>query len=106
MLGCRGAVAGAALQQAQRSLNFANTVALMVDAQACHEAGGGLSKRELALANRIVQEGRAILIILNKLDLLPEPQQQQVGRQTSHILPLSNEVHATPVSEYPVLCPL
>lgn len=79
-------MASAALQQAQRSLNFANMVALMVDAQHCHQAGGGLGKRELALANRIVKEGRAIVIVLNKLDLLTEAQQQQVITPLSALL--------------------
>jgi hypothetical protein len=73
-----GAVAGEALQQARRSLNYANVVILMADAQVSLRAGGGLSKRELTLAAQIVREGRAILIALNKLDLLTEADQQRV----------------------------
>ena len=45
----------------------------MADAQQAAAAHTqGLTRRDLALASKVVQEGRALLILLNKLDALPE----------------------------------
>ena len=52
----------------------------MADAQQAVAAGArGLPKRDLALAARIVGEGRALLILLNKADLLPKPERAKVA---------------------------
>ncbi len=71
-------MAGAALKQAEHSLNFAQVVVLMVDATVNLQLGAGLTRRELALAASIVREGRALLIVLNKLDLLSELDRDKV----------------------------
>ena len=45
----------------------------MADAQqAAAKDARGLSRKDLALASRVVSEGRALLILLNKLDALPQ----------------------------------
>ena len=52
----------------------------MADAPQAAAAGArGLPKRDLSLAARIVGEGRALLILLNKADLLPEPERAKVA---------------------------
>lgn len=71
-------MAGAALKQAEHSLNFAHVVAVMADAPVNLSLGTGLTRRELALASSTVREVRALLILLNKLDLLPPLERAQV----------------------------
>ena len=52
----------------------------MADAQQAAAAHTqGLARRDLALASKVVQEGRALLILLNKLDTLPEAAAARVG---------------------------
>lgn len=80
-------MAGGALRQAEHSLNFAQVVVLMVDAQVSAGLDAGLTRRELALASSIVREGRSLLIALNKLDLLSDLDRDKVqfsvcGRDT------------------------
>jgi predicted GTPase len=51
----------------------AQVVLLVADAQQAAGPGArGLARKDLALASKIVGEGRALLILLNKLDALPQ----------------------------------
>ena len=71
-LRCREAVAAQARQQAERMWNLAHLVVIVADAGHAAAHGGGLSKREVALAGSVVHEGRCLLVVLNKLDALPD----------------------------------
>ena len=51
-----------------RTLKFAEVVALVVDATA------PLERQDLTIARLVVQEGRALVIVLNKWDLIADPQ--------------------------------
>ncbi len=85
-------MAGGALRQAEHALNFAQVVVLMVDAAVSTQLGAGLTRRELALASSIVREGRALIIALNKLDLLSPLDRDKVrrDRHTSPFVASSN----------------
>jgi GTPase len=54
-----------AVADAIRALKVADVAVLVLDAQA-----GSLHKHELAICNAILQEGRALIIVANKMDLL------------------------------------
>lgn len=56
--------------QTRRSFNRAHIILLVIDALTVDQGERGLLKRELALASDIVSEGRAIVVVLNKLDAL------------------------------------
>ena len=75
---CRGAVAQLTLQQGQRSMHMAAVVVLLVNAQQIMTDGVGVSKREIALASDVINEGRALLIVANKLDACSDAQRVQV----------------------------
>ena len=49
-------------------MHMAAVVVLLVNAEEVRERGAGVSKRELALASDVIKEGRALLIVANKLD--------------------------------------
>ena len=50
-----------------RSLKFADVVALMIDATM------PLERQDLTIARLVVQEGRALVVVLNKWDLIEDP---------------------------------
>lgn len=77
-MACRGAVAQLTLQQGQRSMHMAAVVVLLVNAEEIRERGAGVSKRELALATDVINEGRALLIVANKLDACSLDERMQV----------------------------
>lgn len=66
--------------QGSAKVNFGHAVVLVVDAEAAHArvsapvrgVGAALSRRELALAGTVLDEGRLLLIALNKADALPD----------------------------------
>lgn len=66
--------------QGSAKVNFGHAVVLVVDGTAAHErvhravrgSGMPLSRRELALAGTVLEEGRLLLIALNKADALAE----------------------------------
>jgi ribosome-associated GTPase EngA len=65
-----GTVARAASLIGKSTLRLANVVALIVDSTGIIERGKGLTHAEASLANIVVQEGRALLLVANKLDAL------------------------------------
>ena len=52
--------------------NLAHLVVIVADASHAAAHGGGLTKREVVLAGSVVHEGRCLLVVLNKLDALPD----------------------------------
>lgn len=73
-----GAVAKMAALERQRSLRLAHVVALVVDAHAAFTGTEGLTRRELSMASEVVEEGRGLLLLLNKADLLPAGRRAEV----------------------------
>lgn len=51
----------------------------MVDALAAYKLETiGMTRRELALASNIIDEGRALVVLLNKIDAIPKEFRQEV----------------------------
>lgn len=59
-------------------MHMAAVVVLLVNAEEVRERGAGVSKRELALASDVINEGRALLIVANKLDACSPDERIQV----------------------------
>ena len=59
-------------------MHMAAVVVLLVNAEDIRDRQAGLSKRELALATDVIKEGRALLIVANKLDACSEDERLQV----------------------------
>ena len=77
-----------------RALNFAEVVVLMIDATQPFE------KQDLSIASLIVQEGRALVIALNKYDLLENRQEvmKDIAHKLEHTLPQIKGIPVVPVS--------
>ncbi|DBA81670.1 TPA: hypothetical protein ACH3X1_007420 [Trebouxia sp. C0004] len=93
-----GAVAEQTLQQGQRSMHMAAVVVLLVNAEDVRDRGAGVSKRELALASDVIKEGRALLIVANKLDACSDNERSAVmERIHSQFQASTSEVAALPL---------
>lgn len=77
-----------------RALNFAEVVILMIDATQPFE------KQDLTIASLIVQEGRGLVIGLNKYDLLENRQEvmKDIAHKLEHSLPQIKGIPIVPVS--------
>ncbi len=77
-----------------RALNFAEVVVLLIDATQPFE------KQDLSIASLIVQEGRALVIGLNKYDLLENRQEvmKDIAHKLEHSLPQIKGIPIVPVS--------
>ena len=77
-----------------RALNFAEVVVLMVDATMPFE------KQDLTIASLVVQEGRSLVIALNKYDLVEDRQKvlKDIHDSIEHTLPQIQGVSVVPIS--------
>lgn len=77
-----------------RALNFAEVVILMVDATMPFE------KQDLSIASLIVQEGRSLVIALNKYDLMENRQEvmKDILETLEHSLPQVKGIPVVPIS--------
>ncbi|MBT5185807.1 MAG: ribosome biogenesis GTPase Der [Kordiimonadaceae bacterium] len=77
-----------------RALNFAEVVVLMIDATMPFE------KQDLSIASLVVQEGRALVIALNKYDLLENRQEvmKDIAHKLEHTLPQIKGIPVVPIS--------
>ena len=55
-----------------RAIRFADVVALMVDATSVQDFGQGIEKQDLTIARQVEEEGRALVIVANKWDLVED----------------------------------
>ncbi|MCF6197493.1 MAG: ribosome biogenesis GTPase Der, partial [Emcibacter sp.] len=77
-----------------RALNFAEVVVLMIDATMPFE------KQDLSIASLIVQEGRSLVIALNKYDLMENRQEvmKDILDTLEHSLPQIKGIPVVPIS--------
>jgi GTP-binding protein len=77
-----------------RTVRFAETVALVIDANQAME------RQDLTIANLVAEEGRAIVLAANKWDLVPDPKAAltQLHERLDEALPQLRGVALVPVS--------
>ncbi len=77
-----------------RALNFAEVVVLMIDATMPFE------KQDLSIASLVVQEGRSLVIALNKYDLMENRQEimKDIQETLEHSLPQIKGIPIVPIS--------
>lgn len=77
-----------------RALNFAEVVVLMIDANQPFE------RQDLTIASLVIQEGRALVIALNKYDLLENREKalKDIQHTLEHSLPQVKGIPVVPVS--------
>ena len=77
-----------------RALNFAEVVILMIDATQPFE------RQDLSIASLAVQEGRSVIIALNKYDLIENRQEvlKDIDEKLGHTLPQVKGIPVVPIS--------
>ncbi len=60
-----------------RAIRFADVVILLVDAVTVQDFGKGIEKQDLRIAQHVEQEGRALVIAINKWDLVTDQAKQR-----------------------------
>jgi len=77
-----------------RALNFAEVVVLMIDATQPFE------RQDLNIASLVVQEGRSLVIALNKYDLIENRQEvmKDINEKLGHTLPQVKGIPVIPIS--------
>ncbi|KAK9817190.1 hypothetical protein WJX72_010848 [[Myrmecia] bisecta] len=97
-----GAIAEQALKEGERSMHLAQVVLVVVDVLHARNSKEIMTRREVSLASAVIREGRALLLVLNKLDALPAHQREEaLGRlrhQVSSQLPELGGVRCVPIS--------
>lgn len=83
-----------AVYDALRAVDYAHVVVLVLD----HESP--LSKQDAIIANRIIEEGRVLLIAINKWDLVEDKDAylKDIYHKLQHILPQVKGVPCIPIS--------
>lgn len=87
-----GAVASIALAESHTVLQFVHVVVLVVDAVNVLDTRKGLSHSEAALAAKAVTEGRALVVLANKMDALGKDKDKEtvellVRKSLSEVVP-------------------
>lgn len=87
-----GAVASIALAESHTVLQFVHVVVLVVDAVNVLEGKRGLTHSEAALAAKAVSEGRALVVLANKIDALRKDKDKEmveslVRKSLSEVVP-------------------
>jgi len=82
------------VNDAHRAINFAEVVVLVMDATE------PLEKQDLQLADLVASEGRALVLALNKWDLVPDPQEKlkELNADLSETLAQVRGISMVPIS--------
>jgi GTP-binding protein len=82
------------VKDALHSVDFAHVVVLVLD----HETP--MAKQDAIIANKVIDEGRVLIIAINKWDLVPDKEEylKEVQYKLSHILPQVKGVPCIPIS--------
>lgn len=85
---------GMAVQDALRAVDFAQIVLLVLD----HETP--LAKQDVVIANKVIEEGRVLMIAINKWDLVKDQKKYlaDIEHKLSHILPQIKGIPCLPIS--------
>lgn len=92
-----------AAQDARRRLKRAQVVALVLDATEIAEARVTLRRTEMALARWVVEEGRALIIVVNKMDVLEKSSYNDVRQRLAKAVPIEVKAALPQIGEVPLL---
>ncbi len=85
---------------ALRSIRFAHIVVLVVDAIQLKGEGRALEKQDLGIASLVVEEGRGLIVAVNKWDAVADRRETltRIGESLEHSLPQVRDVPLVPIS--------
>ncbi len=85
---------------ALRSIRFAHIVVMVVDANELKGDGRALEKQDLNIASLVVEEGRGLIVAVNKWDAVEDRRETllRIGESIEHSLPQVRDVPVVPIS--------
>ncbi|EEF42991.1 GTPase Der [Ricinus communis] len=89
--------------QSRKNLMRAHVVALVLDAAEIAKARRSMTHAEVVIARRAVEEGRGLVVIVNKMDLLQGKQNSKLFEKVMEAVPLEIQTVIPQVSGIPVV---
>ncbi|KAF5448078.1 hypothetical protein F2P56_028644 [Juglans regia] len=89
--------------QSRKSLMRAHVVALVLDADEIAKARRSMKHDEVVIARRAVEEGRGLVVIVNKMDLLSGKQNKNLYAKVMEAVPLEIQTNIPQVTGIPVV---
>ncbi|XP_050214039.1 uncharacterized protein LOC126665318 [Mercurialis annua] len=91
------------IMQSRKNLMRAHVVALVLDAEEIANARRSMTHSEVVIARRAVEEGRGLIVIVNKMDLLRGKQNLKLFEKVMEAVPLEVQTVLPQVSGIPVI---
>ncbi|KDP41069.1 hypothetical protein JCGZ_03175 [Jatropha curcas] len=89
--------------QSRKNLLRAHVVALVLDAEEIAKARRSMTHSEVVIARRAVEEGRGLVVIVNKMDLLKGKQNSKLFEKVMEAVPSEIQTVIPQVSGIPVV---
>ncbi|XP_037493413.1 GTPase Der [Jatropha curcas] len=91
------------IMQSRKNLLRAHVVALVLDAEEIAKARRSMTHSEVVIARRAVEEGRGLVVIVNKMDLLKGKQNSKLFEKVMEAVPSEIQTVIPQVSGIPVV---
>lgn len=91
------------IMQSRKHLMRAHVVALVLDAEEIARARRSMKHAEVVIARRAVEEGRGLVVVVNKMDLLKGKQNSKIYERVIEAVPVEIQTVIPQVSGIPVV---
>ncbi|KAJ4958519.1 hypothetical protein NE237_025630 [Protea cynaroides] len=95
--------ASLSVMQSRKSLMRAHVVALVLDAEEVAKARSSMKHAEVVIARRAIEEGRGLVVIVNKMDLLTGKQNSKLYEKVIKVVPEEIQTAIPQVTGIPVV---
>ncbi|GAB4850170.1 hypothetical protein Ancab_029465 [Ancistrocladus abbreviatus] len=95
--------ASLSIMQTRKNLMRAHVIALVLDAEEIAKARKSMKHAEVVIAHQAVEEGRGLVVIVNKMDLLKGRQNSKLYEDVTRVVPEEIQTLVPQVSGIPVV---
>uniref|UniRef100_A0A7N0VI65 GTPase Der n=1 Tax=Kalanchoe fedtschenkoi TaxID=63787 RepID=A0A7N0VI65_KALFE len=91
------------IMQSRKSIMRAHVIALVLDAEEIAHNTSAMNHAEVVIARRAVEEGRALIVVVNKMDLLRGKQMAELQKKVMEAVPKEIQTVLPQVTGIPVV---
>ncbi|KAG4177521.1 hypothetical protein ERO13_A11G312300v2 [Gossypium hirsutum] len=91
------------VMQSRKNLMRAHIVALVLDAEEIAKARRSMTHAEVVIARQAVEEGRGLVVVVNKMDLLKGPRNSALYKRVKEAVPQEIQMVIPQITGIPVL---
>ncbi|CAI0472007.1 unnamed protein product [Linum tenue] len=91
------------IMQSKKNLMRAHVIALVLDAEQIVQAGRSMTHAEVVIARRAVEEGRGLVVVVNKMDLLKGKRAGSLYEKVMESVPMEIQTVIPQVTGIPVI---